>query len=176
MLDRTQSLPTGWNAEKIVLLRRLWDDGLTCSQIAANFNSEFSRSAIIGKAHRLDLPSRRDAVFKLPYEERERRKQMQRIAYAQRNTVRQRERRQEERAQREEQPETLLIAPQAQPCTLLELTDTRCKWPNGDVGVPGFHFCGAPKQDDIGIPYCAYHNSIAHQAAPARRDRRPFIN
>ena len=41
------------------------------------------------------------------------------------------------------------------PKTLLQLTPRCCRWPIGDPGKPGFHFCGQPKL--TGRPYCQTH-------------------
>lgn len=35
-----------------------------------------------------------------------------------------------------------------------------CRWPIGDVGAPGFHFCCGPAMK--GGSYCAEHHRIAH--------------
>lgn len=35
-----------------------------------------------------------------------------------------------------------------------------CRWPIGDVGAPGFHFCCGPALK--GGPYCAEHHKLAH--------------
>jgi hypothetical protein len=40
-------------------------------------------------------------------------------------------------------------------CSLLELTEDTCRWPVGDVGEPGFFFCGQPPLK--GAPYCGPH-------------------
>ena len=46
-----------WNEERVELLRKLWSEGLSASQIAAQLGS-VSRNAVIGKVHRLKLSSR----------------------------------------------------------------------------------------------------------------------
>jgi hypothetical protein len=40
-------------------------------------------------------------------------------------------------------------------CSLLDLTEDTCRWPVGDVGEPGFFFCGQPPLQ--GAPYCGLH-------------------
>jgi formylglycine-generating enzyme required for sulfatase activity len=47
----------GWNEERADLLKELWADGLTASQIARRLGG-VSRNAVIGKAYRLGLYSR----------------------------------------------------------------------------------------------------------------------
>ncbi|HWK33184.1 MAG TPA: GcrA family cell cycle regulator [Hyphomicrobium sp.] len=43
--------------------------------------------------------------------------------------------------------------------TLANLQPNECRWPIGDPQRPGFHFCGAHKQE--GNPYCAEHAALA---------------
>ena len=51
-----------WPEQDVDKLRRLWDEGLSCSQIAREIGKGLSRDAIIGKAHRLELPSRASPI------------------------------------------------------------------------------------------------------------------
>ena len=46
-----------WTDERVELLRKLWADGLSASQIAAQMGG-VSRNAVIGKVHRLKLSGR----------------------------------------------------------------------------------------------------------------------
>ena len=46
-----------WNDDRVELLRKLWQDGLSASQIAAQLGG-VSRNAVIGKVHRLKLSAR----------------------------------------------------------------------------------------------------------------------
>ncbi len=46
-----------WTDERIALLKKHWDKGLTASQIAEKLG-EVTRNAVIGKAHRLGLSGR----------------------------------------------------------------------------------------------------------------------
>jgi len=50
-----------WTDERIETLRKMWDSGLTATQIAEELGG-VSRNAVIGKAHRLGLPSRPSPV------------------------------------------------------------------------------------------------------------------
>jgi hypothetical protein len=47
-----------WTEELQQKLTRLWLNGLSCSQIAIQLGNGVSRSAVIGKVHRLGLPKR----------------------------------------------------------------------------------------------------------------------
>ncbi|KQT88123.1 GcrA family cell cycle regulator [Aurantimonas sp. Leaf443] len=48
----------GWTDERVELLKRLWTEGLSASQIAERLGGGVSRNAVIGKVHRLKLESR----------------------------------------------------------------------------------------------------------------------
>ncbi|HWW63935.1 MAG TPA: GcrA family cell cycle regulator [Sphingomonadaceae bacterium] len=50
-----------WTDERIEQLKRLWESGMTASQIAEDLGG-VSRNAVIGKAHRLGLQSRPSPV------------------------------------------------------------------------------------------------------------------
>ena len=47
-----------WSEERVELLRKLWEDGLSASRIAAELAGGVTRNAVIGKVHRLGLSGR----------------------------------------------------------------------------------------------------------------------
>src|SRR3954453_16165461 len=47
----------GWTDERVELLKKLWRDGLSASQIAKQLGG-VTRNAVIGKIHRLGLSGR----------------------------------------------------------------------------------------------------------------------
>ncbi len=51
-----------WNDERVEILRQLWTEGLSASQIAERLGGGLSRNAVIGKVHRLKLESRARAL------------------------------------------------------------------------------------------------------------------
>ena len=51
-----------WTEERLVQLRKLWDEGLSISQIGDALG--VSRNAIAGKAHRMGLPKRPSPISK----------------------------------------------------------------------------------------------------------------
>lgn len=51
-----------WSDDRIATLKKLWDKGLSASQIAAELAEGITRNAVIGKAHRLGLKSRPSPV------------------------------------------------------------------------------------------------------------------
>src|ERR1700741_106941 len=52
---RTRAM--AWNDERVDLLKKLWADGLSASQIAGRLGG-VTRNAVIGKVHRLGLSGR----------------------------------------------------------------------------------------------------------------------
>src|ERR1044072_9711300 len=50
----------GWTEERVEMLKKLWSDGLSPSQIAAELGG-ITRNAVIGKVHRLGLSGRAKA-------------------------------------------------------------------------------------------------------------------
>ncbi|MBU2135314.1 MAG: GcrA cell cycle regulator, partial [Alphaproteobacteria bacterium] len=47
----------GWTDERVDTLKKLWQDGLSASQIAKQLGG-VTRNAVIGKVHRLGLSGR----------------------------------------------------------------------------------------------------------------------
>src|SRR6201996_9429404 len=52
-----EKLLMSWTDERVELLKKLWSDGLSASQIAAELGG-ITRNAVIGKVHRLGLAGR----------------------------------------------------------------------------------------------------------------------
>jgi GcrA cell cycle regulator len=149
-----------WNEERIATLTRLWREGYSASQVAGQLG-EVSRSAVIGKVHRLglagrDAPSRPQSLGGQPPSNRNR---------ATPGGVR--------RVRPSQLHPTEATAPrgvfEATPtATLVTLTDHGCRWPIGDPGMAGFGFCGRLKAS--GGVYCAGHApmSVRRRAPPIR--------
>jgi GcrA cell cycle regulator len=152
-----------WTDERVELLRKLWSEGLSASQIAAQLGS-VTRNAVIGKVHRLGLSGRAAPskparpAFKAP--------RPQRPAAAAPSAPR-----------RISEPAT--SAPAAEPpppvryveeapgsATVLTLGAHMCKWPIGDPSAEGFTFCGRRATDG---PYCGEHARIAYQPAQTKK-------
>jgi GcrA cell cycle regulator len=52
-------------------------------------------------------------------------------------------------------------------CTLLELSQMRCRWPIANPEVEGFCFCG--NEPVKGLPYCLGHARIAYRSVVRRQ-------
>ena len=48
----------GWTEERVEVLKKLWLDGFSASQIAKQLGDGLTRNAVIGKVHRLGLSGR----------------------------------------------------------------------------------------------------------------------
>jgi GcrA cell cycle regulator len=56
--------------------------------------------------------------------------------------------------------------------SLLELTNSDCRWPIGNPGDKRFHFCGEPGADiEQGIPYCQQHMQRAYVASAPKPEK-----
>lgn len=170
-----------WTDENVETLKSLWAQGLSAGQIEGRMRG-FSRSAIIGKVHRLGLAPRTTAVRKRPSPRNGLRfgdlstKKLSPSAGAS--------------AKRRSPPQLTMSALQQQIAAGVTFVDipepspsnvdpsrqhiaseawneTCCKWPIGDPQRRDFHFCGAERV--AGLPYCAAHVARAYQriAIPA---------
>jgi len=165
-----------WTDERVEQLKKLWSEGLSASQIAAELGG-ITRNAVIGKVHRLGLSGRAKAPSSAVPRPRKPRApshvlRMSRPAMRG-NTALARHALAVYELEPEPEPEPLEnIVPIGQRCSLLELSDAKCRWPIGDPGAQDFFFCGGKPVGEL--PYCAYHARMAYQpAADRRRDRRP---
>jgi GcrA cell cycle regulator len=147
-----------WTPERVEQLKRCFDAGLTCREIAVDIG--VSRNAVIGKLSRLNLTREpRDDV------ERPVRKASPRAPRA--RTVKH-----QIRMLQAEYGETTPEQPIANGhcCSLLELDEQRCRWPVETPDAADFRFCGNRPVD--GLPYCAGHARLAYQPSPRQRVAR----
>lgn len=158
-----------WTDERVELLRKLWTDGLSASQIAAELGG-ITRNAVIGKVHRLGLSGRaKSQSSSVPRQRKPRAStQMLRVSRpaVRGNTALARLHAYDLDVEPETAPIENVI-PMGQRCTLLELSEDKCRWPIGDPGATDFFFCGGKTVETL--PYCAYHSRIAYQPVNDRR-------
>jgi GcrA cell cycle regulator len=168
-----------WTDERVELLRKLWAEGLSASQIAAQLGG-VSRNAVIGKVHRLKLSSRGRAA---PTQARQKKpkaaapktaKPASQPVRTMPQTIGATALKVEFEAEPAPRPvartDDSVVVPISRRLKLVELTDRTCKWPNGDPLNEDFHFCGTASKD--GSPYCAYHARMAYQPVSDRRRAR----
>ncbi len=164
----------GWTDERVEMLKKLWLDGLSASQIAKQLGG-VTRNAVIGKVHRLGLSGRAAPsqparpVFKAPRPPRpmvasppvHRRVVIEQPAITPAPT-----------------PVPAPIAAPAEICavalveqrgtaTVLTLGAHMCKWPIGDPATDDFTFCGRRASDEG--PYCVDHARVAYQPHQAKK-------
>jgi GcrA cell cycle regulator len=159
-----------WTDERVELLKKLWADGLSASQIAGELGG-ITRNAVIGKVHRLGLSGRAKSPSSSAPRVRKPRSHMLRVSRPSMrgNSALALAYDLEPLAE----PELIdNVIPIGQRRTLLELTEDTCRWPIGDPASPEFFFCGGKPL--TGLPYCGHHSRVAYQPAnERRRDRRP---
>lgn len=165
-----------WTDERVELLKKLWADGLSASQIAAELGG-ITRNAVIGKVHRLGLSGRAkspsSSAAPRPRKPRTHSHMLRVSRPAMRgNTALAAHLAPGYDLEVEPEPEPIEnIIPLGQRCSILELTEAKCHWPIGDPGAPEFFFCGGRAVE--GLPYCSYHSRVAYQpVVDRRRDKR----
>ncbi len=165
-----------WTDERVELLKKLWSEGLSASQIAGQLGG-VTRNAVIGKVHRLSLSARAKPAASSPRP----RKATRPVASAphrpaarplvEGNTaLKPTHATAVPRRLPDPMPIEDVVVPISLDLSLLELSDAVCKWPIGDPSADGFHFCGHRSWNTL--PYCEYHSRLAYQPVDRRRDRR----
>ena len=173
-----------WTDERVEKLKRLWAEGLSASQIAAQLGG-VSRNAVIGKVHRLNLPGRAKAggvaaASRAPAKRPTTAPRPATFAARAASTVRPTTRTMGATALQDEMepeaetarqivvaPRSNVVVPISKQLSLTDLTERTCKWPVGDPLKDDFHFCGCESPD--ASPYCAYHAKLAYQPVHDRR-------
>ena len=161
-----------WTDDRVEQLKKLWEGGLSASQIAAELGN-VTRNAVIGKVHRLGLSGRAkspSSAAPRPRKARPVAQQMVRMSrpVARGNTALA----QNYEIEMEPDPVTYdNVVPMSQRLTLVELNEATCHWPIGDPSSSDFYFCGGKALQSL--PYCAHHSRIAYQPASDRRRQAP---
>jgi GcrA cell cycle regulator len=154
-----------WTDDRIATLRKLWNEGHSTSIIADKLG-ELSRNAVIGKAHRLGLASRRSA----PVLRRNARKPVLFSARSRSPRFRKTPPLPRQIPPRAKPLKTEAVLHHADPVvapspdtnvTIEALTRLTCRFPLGDPKTSSFRFCGGPPQP--GRSYCAYHAAITYR-------------
>ncbi|SFN91397.1 Global cell cycle regulator GcrA [Cohaesibacter marisflavi] len=167
-----------WTDERVELLKKLWAEGLSASQVASELGG-VTRNAVIGKVHRLGLSGRAKTTTTAPRPRRPRNQQTSRPARTSSSStaapsVGATALKVESQPQSAPQPKAVknpqadpVVVPISKRASILTLTETTCKWPIGDPGDTDFHFCG--HKSESGSPYCKYHSEIAYNTGADRR-------
>jgi GcrA cell cycle regulator len=164
-----------WNDERVELLKKLWSDGLSASQIAGRLGG-VTRNAVIGKVHRLGLSGRATTSRMKSHRPRARAQTAKRLMKPRFANVGNPALRQLYLGDTEPYtpPAEELVIPVAERKSIQTLTEASCRWPIGDPQHADFHFCGRSKI--TGLPYCDFHARRAFQPPqPRRRDREVLV-
>ncbi|MEJ0062318.1 MAG: GcrA family cell cycle regulator [Alphaproteobacteria bacterium] len=157
-----------WTEQKIQMLRDMWGNGFSASDIAKRLGG-LTRNAVIGKAHRLKLSGRPSPI-----------------------------RREDETAPkatgmvRARAPKKIMMRPgpsmppppppapvaivkrsaEAMKSAVapIKTTERQCRWPYGDPRSQDFKFCGCHTVE--GLPYCPDHARAAYQNFGRGRGKR----
>jgi len=165
-----------WTDERVELLRKLWLEGLSASQIAGELANGITRNAVIGKVHRLGLSGRIKAQAAPSTRVRLKQQQPQRtvVSRSSGSVIRGNTAlalKDEPYEQVMPRPETIVI-PISERVTIMELKESMCRWPHGDPASAEFRYCGAKKPGTSEGPYCSYHTNMAYQPMQERRRER----
>ena len=189
-----------WTDDRVEILKKLWVEGQSASQIAKELGG-VTRNAVIGKVHRLGLSNRatsssssksatksKTSVKSMSDTKRVSNKTSaskvtsanspseprSNVTSLRRQIIPAGQPLPPQPSANEISPEALArvseIEKKAKKISLLELTERTCKWPVGDPATEEFWFCGLPSQ--AGKPYCEAHVGVAFQPMSQRRDRR----
>ncbi len=177
-----------WTDERVELLRKLWSEGLSASQIAGQIGG-VSRNAVIGKVHRLKLSGRGKQTAAQPRAKKPVQatqatrpsgsgrtssvggaSRVSSHTHAVGATALKVDYEVQAIAARVLDFAPSLTPPVSKALKLVELSEHTCKWPIGDPLAVDFNFCGN-ESGDAG-PYCQFHAKMAYQPASERRRAR----
>jgi GcrA cell cycle regulator len=146
-----------WTAEIVELLKSRVDAGLSCRDIAREIG--VTRNAVAGKISRLKLSRPKHVSGKHSEQKDNPKFRHSRVL----------KRYQILMALRTMQPPSAeeLTIHNGLRCSLLELTQEKCRWPIGNPAAVDFWFCGNKAVE--GLPYCVGHARIAYKPAFSRR-------
>ncbi len=154
-----------WSDDRVATLSKLWQGGLSASQIAGQLGG-VTRNAVIGKIHRLGLSGRGapSAPTRAP-----------RVAAPRIRRVRGVASPPSPRPTRVQAIALVVVAPPDGPGLigdLVHLGAHACKWPIGDPKSPGFRFCGRRADGR----YCEAHERLGVRPGTAwRAERDPVV-
>lgn len=145
-----------WSDAMQETLKVLWHDGLSASQaaseIAKRYEVPLSRSAVIGKVHRMGLSARRQAYPRRPKP----------IFLRPLPAPKPAPEPAPELATPDPAPGPIQVE-SLKPVTFMRLGDQHCRFPLGDPQTPEFRFCG--NQPAPLMPYCLGHCRMTYQPA-----------
>ena len=138
-----------WTDERVELLRQLWLDGKSASQISAQLGHGLTRNAVIGKVHRLGLAGRAKSPSSTVSTPRPapapRAAPRAAPSGAPRTAIR-------GNTALALSPEPMIetrpvfledvVVPMSLRVTIVDLKESMCRWPLGDPSSSEFRYCG----------------------------------
>ena len=163
-----------WTDERVELLKKLWSDGLSASQIAAELGG-ITRNAVIGKVHRLGLSGRAKSTSNgAPRPRKARSPSMLRIGRA---SIRGNTALAHAYEIEEAEPELLdNIIPIGQRRTLLELNEQTCRWPIGDPEQHRLFLLRRPDDNEPAVLRLSLPRRLSAGDRPAPRQAPDAVN
>jgi GcrA cell cycle regulator len=146
-----------WTSERIELLKRCLHAGLSCGQTAREIG--VTRNAVIGKMNRLGLSRPKDVIGR-QLEQRRAARHARLNIFAQHEML-------TTAFRRPQPPAEDIPIYNGRGCTLLELSQGKCRWPISNPGAEDFCFCGT--EPVKGLPYCLGHARIAYRSIGRQR-------
>ena len=165
-----------WTDERVEALKKLWQEGLSASQIAGRLGG-VTRNAVIGKVHRLGLSGRATTSRMKSHRPRrvaqpQQQKRLAKPRFGQLTNSPLQKLYQGDAEPYSPAAEELVI-PANERKYIATLTENCCRWPIGDPQHDDFHFCGKSKV--AGLPYCEFHARRAFQPPQSRR-REAYVS
>ena len=166
-----------WTEERVELLRQLWLDGRSASQISTQLGHGLTRNAVIGKVHRLGLAGRAKSPSSAASSPRP--APTHRVAPRSNSGGGARASVRGNTALALASEPMLdtrpvfhedVVVPMSLRVTIVELKEAMCRWPLGDPTSAEFRYCGSPSPG--ASPYCAHHGKLAYQPVQDRRRER----
>lgn len=157
-----------WTPDRVEALTRLWTEGFSATQIAAELGGT-TRNAVIGRVHRMKLPKRQKVSTPRAVRVRPRSRSV--AAVPRRPAV---------ALPRPPAPvpspslpaeEAVFVEPTPLHLSVMGTSDRQCKFMAGDPKRGG-RFCGTPVWRP-GSAWCSYHRRIVYRPVDERRRDRP---
>jgi GcrA cell cycle regulator len=163
-----------WAEETIVRLRALWDEGLSTAEIGRRLG--VSKNAVVGKAHRLDLPARPSPIRRDGGGGTPRRSMPRRVAGPTLPPLSSTAQIAATSSAGALPHYPALVAkpvPVAPPVRVAPPAPrygrvVTCCWPLGEPGTRSFRFCDDASEP--GKPYCSEHVKLAYVKIRDRRE------
>jgi len=160
-----------WNEESIARLRALWAEGLSTAEIGRRMS--ISKNAVVGKAHRLNLPPRpspirRDGVTAVPRPAMARRVVGPTLPPLAATNAPAPQLASAPPRPAPPAPVPRVVASRPATTNFRAIRPQACCWPIGEPGTKSFRFCDG--EATPGKPYCQQHAALAYVKVRDRRD------